>query len=305
MARRADSVRIDAERLEAFTRELLAAPPPPEQDPAHHRRRTDEETLAYVLTLDAINFGSGWFPHLRKRPGCSGYFTVALALADHFDAAGPWSPTRLRELGREDLARTLGQDPATEEVAELLDLYARALRELGDFLVQRHRGSFAGPVEAAAGSAARLVEELVAMPLYRDVAHYRRLEVPFLKRAQITVADLRLAFAGSGPGRFEDVDELTLFADNLVPHVLRLERVLVYHPDLVAHIDAGRLLAAGSPEEVEIRACALHAVECMAEVARRVERPVPPWRLDEWLWTLGQRPQRKAVPRHRTRCPFY
>ena len=28
-----------------------------------------------------INFGSGWFPTLRKRPGCSGYSTVAWALA--------------------------------------------------------------------------------------------------------------------------------------------------------------------------------------------------------------------------------
>ena len=44
----------------------------------------------YMLTLDAINFGSGWFPTLRKRPGCSGYFTVAWALADHFRCDGPW-----------------------------------------------------------------------------------------------------------------------------------------------------------------------------------------------------------------------
>ncbi len=42
----------------------------------------------YMLTLDAINFGSGWFPTLRKRPGCSGYFTVAWALADRFRARG-------------------------------------------------------------------------------------------------------------------------------------------------------------------------------------------------------------------------
>ena len=29
----------------------------------------------HVLQLDAINFGSGWFPTLRKRPGLSGYRT--------------------------------------------------------------------------------------------------------------------------------------------------------------------------------------------------------------------------------------
>ena len=42
----------------------------------------------FTLTLDAINFGSGWFPTLRKRPGCSGYFTVAWALTDRFRADG-------------------------------------------------------------------------------------------------------------------------------------------------------------------------------------------------------------------------
>jgi hypothetical protein len=230
---------------------------------------------------------------------------VALGLADRFDAEGPWSAAALREIGAGELARTLGQDPSVPEVAELMDLYTRALRELGIFLEDRHGGSFAGPVEAAGRSAARLVETLAAMPLYRDVARYGSREVPFMKRAQITVADLRLAFGGSGPGRFEDIDDLTLFADNLVPHVLRLEGVLVYDDELLASIEAGRLLSAGSPEEVEIRACALHAVECMAGVTRDVARAVPPWRLDEWLWTLGQQPQRKAVPRHRTRCVYY
>ena len=45
-----------------------------------------------MLALDSINFGSGWFPTLRKRPGCSGYFTVAWALADRFRAAGRGRP---------------------------------------------------------------------------------------------------------------------------------------------------------------------------------------------------------------------
>jgi hypothetical protein len=258
-----------------------------------------------VLTLDAINFGSGWFPHLHKRPGCSGYFTVALGLADRFDTEGAWSPGALHEIVVEDLARTLGQDLSVPEVAELMDLYTRALRDLGAFLVDHHGGSFAGPVEAAGRSAARLVEMLAAMPLYRDVARYGHREVPFLKRAQITVADLRLAFAGAGLGRFDDIDDLTIFADNLVPHVLRLEGVLVYDGELLADIEAGRLLSWGSPEEVEIRACALHAVERMAGVARDAGRAVPPWRLDEWLWTLGQQPERKAAPRHRARCAYY
>ena len=52
-----------------------------------------------------------------------------------------------------------------------------------------------------------------------------------------------------------------MFADNLVPHVLRLDGVLWFDPELVARIERGELIEHGSPEEVEIRACAVHAVE--------------------------------------------
>jgi hypothetical protein len=45
--------------------------------------------------------------------------------------------------------------------------------------------------------------------------------------------------------------------------VLRLDGILRFDPTLVARIDAGELIGHGSPEEVEIRACALHAVELL------------------------------------------
>jgi hypothetical protein len=71
---------------------VIAPGPPPQLDrERHYLEGSREDVAAYLLTLDAINFGSGWFPTLRKRPGCSGYYTVAWALADRFRADGPWS----------------------------------------------------------------------------------------------------------------------------------------------------------------------------------------------------------------------
>jgi hypothetical protein len=55
---------------------------------AHYLEGEPGDVAAYLLTLDAVNFGSGWFPTLRRRPGRSGYFTVAWALADRFRAHG-------------------------------------------------------------------------------------------------------------------------------------------------------------------------------------------------------------------------
>lgn len=305
VARRARMVRIDEGGLESLARQLsrereLA----PGADPAHHRLGDRSATLAFVVTMNAVNFGSGWFPRLRKRPGLSGYLSLASRLREHFSSRGPWSAEELSQLAPADCASVFGQHPEPA-VDELMGLFARALRDLGCFLLDRHGGRFEGPVEEARGSAEKLVRELARMELYRDVARYDELEVPFYKRAQITCLDLAIALEGRGLGRFEDLDRLTLFADNLVPHVLRMLGVLIYDPELARRIEAGDLIESRSLEEVEIRAVAVHAVERLGQACARLGFEVRPYQLDATLWARGQRPELKAQPRHRTRCTFY
>jgi hypothetical protein len=270
-------VEIDLERVGTVGRA-----PPPELDPVrHYLEGSRADVAAYMLTLDAINFGSGWFPTIRKRPGCSGYFTVAWSLADRWRAEGPWSAAELRRLNAPAVAAVLGQDPAHE----LMELYARALRDVGRFLGER---TALEAISESDGSAERLAETLAAgMPFFDDRG--------FWKRAQIAPNDLALA----GVAEFHDLDRLTIFADNLVPHVLRVDGVLRYDERLAAHIDAGQLLEPGEQER-EIRACAVHACELIA-----ARTGTPPRVLDMWLWNRGQAPRYKAIPRHRTRTVFY
>jgi hypothetical protein len=260
----------------------IAPGPPAALDPGcHYLEGSREEVTAFVLTLDAINFGSGWFPTLRKRPGSSGYYTIAWGLAERFREQGPWPAAALRSLDAEEVAHVLGQDPRHE----LMALHADALRELGRFLGRREPIEV---VESARGSAERLAELLAReMPFFDDRG--------FWKRAQITANDLTLA----GVAEFGDVDRLTIFADNLVPHVLRVDGVLRYEPGLAALIDSEELLPPGEQER-EIRACAVHACELIA-----AELGVPPRVLDGWLWNRGQEERYKERPRHRTRTVFY
>src|SRR5438270_7215354 len=113
IAARARSVRVDPEALQA-----LDPGPEPEMDPVRHYLEGSEADVAsYLLVLDTVNFGSGWFPTLRKRPGCSGYFTVAWGLADRWRAHGPWSNAELRTLRAEEVAGVLGQGPDHELMA--------------------------------------------------------------------------------------------------------------------------------------------------------------------------------------------
>jgi hypothetical protein len=304
VAARARHVSIDAAALERFAD---AIPHAELGRAATHFPRLggDAEALAaFVLCLDALNFGSGWFPQLRKREGMSGYRTIEAALRERFERAGPFEARALRVFDARAAAELFGQAPAAPPLDELMELYARALRELGESVALRAGGSFAGFVEDAGGSAAALVRSLVALPLWRDVARHDGQLVPFLKRAQLAVSDLAHALPDD-LGRFRDLDELTLFADNLVPHVLRLDGVLRFEPALVARIEAEELIAWGSAEEVEIRACALDAVEQIAARIRARGRAVRARDLDEWLWLRGAGPRYKSRPRHRTRCSYY
>jgi hypothetical protein len=299
IATRARWVRIDEDVLARgeVLADLAAPGPAPTLDPVRHYLEGRPADVAdYLLALDAINFGSGWFPTLRKRSNdgrpVSGYFTVAWSLADHVRAChadgsewgldGPW----LRAMDTRTIAGILGQPPDHE----LMSLYAQALRELGRFLGERRALDL---VAECGGSAERLAEALVGRSAGAGMAMFD--DRGFYKRAQIVASDLALA----GVASFGDLDRLTIFADNLVPHVLRCEGVLVYEPSLAARIDAGELLPPGGPER-EIRACAVHACELLSQ-----RTGTPPRVLDVHLWNRGQRPEYKARPRHRCCCVFY
>jgi hypothetical protein len=286
---------IQHDAIQTYAASLpLEAARVPELDPATHFFGEPDETLTYVVQLDAINFGSGYFPQLKKRAGLSGYFTVASSLKECFRTHGALSADQLQRLTGQDCSRIFGQDFGAEAaVDELMGLFAHALNDLGSYVDSRFGGSFRALVEAAQGSAERLVSILAEMCFYQDVGFY--------KRAQLTVADLSVAHVAT----FSDLDRLTIFADNLVPHVLRVDGILRYEPALVERINREELIPAGSIEELEIRAAAVHAVELIRAALRRRGELVTSMQLDYVLWNRGQQPAYKAQPRHRTRTVFY
>ena len=273
VAASARHVSIDVDRLDA-----IEPGPAPALDPAsHYLDGSAEEVALFTLELDAINFGSGWFPTIRKRPGCSGSITIARALTEH----GPWPASDLPGLDAAEVAAVLGQDP--EHV--LMALYATSLNELGEFLGDRR----ALDVVAEAGGSAQALAARVAdaMPMFADPGFY--------KRAQILTADLALA----GVAEFGDLDELTIFADNLVPHVLRVDGVLAYDDELAARIDSGELLPPGRPSGRSGPAPCTPA-SCW----RRA------WAFRRGRWTTGSGTAASScatrrVPRHRTRTTAY
>jgi hypothetical protein len=293
VAERSAMVRIVPEQITAYT-QTLTGEPPPAAAPTPPTPAQRETEAAFWLTLDAINFGSGWFPTLRKRQQPTGYRTIAAGVRRRFEQAGRWSAAELCELTATELAGWLDQDPEHELIA----LMVGSLHDLGTNVRRLYGSSFAAVVDGAGGSAVALVETLAGWRCYADVSLYDGRRVPFLKRAQIAVADLNRA----GVADFSDLHRLTMFADNLVPHVLRLDGVLWFDPELVARIERGELIEHGSPEEVEIRACAVHAVELIVAAAPSGATAA---QIDQLLWNRGQATDYKAAPRHRSRSTTY
>lgn len=188
------------------------------------------------------------------------------------------------------------------------DERVRLLHEVGTELERSFHGKAVNLVTAANGSAVALVDLVTKhFPGFRDHSVYKGHQVFLYKRAQIFVADLWGAFKGKGIGEFRDISSITMFADYVVPAVLRHWGILTCSQALVKMVDSLQELPSGSEEEVELRACTITAVERLREyLAARTGTEVLSVQVDWWLWSSGlPSAVEKVPPYHRTQTIYY
>jgi hypothetical protein len=310
VARESRWVRIDETAVSRFAGEVVrggVAPPP--WDAERHFSGPPDETAAWILVLDTVNFcfwpppgEETWSVRIGGR-SVSGYNALALSLKRAVESGVPLTEAGfLADLSSSDLAHVLGG----RGVLQLLDERARALRELGRVLERDYGGKAVRLIEAPRGWAGDLARLLARKcPSFRDTAVYRERAVYFYKRGQILAADLHGALGGRGPGHFHDLDRLTAFADYKLPQVLRDLGVLVYNDDLASRVDRMELLEPGGPEEVEIRANTIVAVERIRDEAAGAGRRFNAAEIDGVLWCMGQGERHRSRPYHRVRTIFY
>lgn len=305
VAAHARRVHIDEARLNAYADSLPNHPPVNLLDPAQHFvSGVAEDDAAYILTLDSINFGSGYKPQLAAE-GCnlkngSIYYALSSGLKQKFEQGGPYTAADLAALDKKAVNDLFGLSENGTASQVFAQACVTALNETGRFVMGRG-GRFMDVVNAANGDAAAFVGDLISMRHFDDSHDYQGRRVGIYKRAQIAAADLQLAFRKAGRELFSNIDQLTMFADNAVPHVLHMDGVLIYDTALSARIAAGQHLPPGSEEEVEIRAVAAHAVEL---IARR--KDMSAMDVDHILWHRSAEDARyKSAPTHRTLSWFY
>jgi hypothetical protein len=303
-------VQIDREALKKFSHELAARGiPTPAWDADHHFKGSDEETVAYLLVVDAVNFcfwppaGEQKWEISYKGRRYSGYYGLAVSIKKALGSHIPLTePSFLASLTLEELKKMF----AGTGVLQLEKQRLRNLREMGRVLLDRHGGRASELVAAAEGSALKLVRKLAAdFSSFRDQATYGGQKIFFYKRAQLFASDLHGALGGKGLGSFSDMEELTAFADYKLPQVLRHVGALTYSRGLAEKVDLMTPLEPESEEEIEIRANTVWAVELICQEMKRLGKEARASEIDWLLWNLGQDDEFRAKPYHRTVTMFY
>lgn len=279
---------------------------PPAWNYEFHYHDGTERTVNYLFLLDALNFCFWGTPrwkinyHDKK---LDGYWALAASLKR---AAEKYPEILEADFMAHITPQQLADIFAGTGTIPLFTERWRNVRELGTVLKNCWNSQAARVVEWAERDAprlARIVAENVAS--FNDITVYDNHEVRLFKRAQIVVSDIGGAFAGKDWGNFENIETLTAFADYKLPQILRAWGIMKYAPTLARKVDAQIELATGSPEEIEIRAATLWAVEFLRAALAARGRNLWSLQVDWILWEASQGKFEGMKPYHRVRTIYY
>ena len=279
---------------------------PPAWDYARHYFDGTPRSVNYLFLLDALNFcfwGKPRWEITYKGEQLDGYWALAACLKRALERRPETAEADfLAHIAPQELADVFSGRGTIPSFAERW----RNVRELGTALKNLWEGEAARLVECAEHDAPRLAQMVAEnFSSFNDIAVYDNHEVRFFKRAQIVVTDLWGAFGGKDWGQFDNIDTLTAFADYKLPQLLRAWGILRYAPSLAHKVDAQVELAAGSADEIEIRAATLWAVEFLREELAARGRTLWSVQVDWILWDASQGKFKGMKPYHHVRTVYY
>ena len=288
----------------------------------HYKGKTGEQTLSYLILLDALNFcfwlalsplavslsnpskGSSqnkrWEIKYRGKK-YNGYFALSLTLREFFIK----NPDKvdfnyLKNISFEEFKKILrgGKN------LQFLKKRWQITRKISAYISKRY-GSAKNFILSANHKLSVLVPR-IANELYsfKDEAVWQssplthsinsgqagsgQKKVFFWKRAQILAIDILGTFNNKGIGYFKDPDYATAFADYKVPQILHTLGIIEYSPRLTRIIANKRLIRAFSREEIEIRSATIWAVEYLQKELKKQGKKLYPFQIDWLLWNKSQ-----------------
>lgn len=264
----------------------------------------------WVFTVDLLNF-SFWsdlprFTVTYKSEVYTGYWSLVACINRALDNNIPiTTPTfwYSKEFTFDLLKQVFRSDNHID--APLLSERYQVLVEAGQVFKSQNLTSFEEVLAHNNNSALQTIDWVTSnIPSFDDKAVYKGRTVYIYKRAQILVGDLWACFRCQGFGKFDDIDEITMFADYRVPQILYTLGCIEYSPALKQKIQSKVPLESGSSEEVEIRGCSIHAVELIVAEIKNINAILA----DFYLWDTAKMDEKKnteIIECHRVRSVYY
>ena len=297
-------VALDRAAVSKLAARLVASPPPlPDWLHPSFPGVAGRQLDCVVLLGNVINFsywvddGPMWQVQVAGHPEVDAFGAFGAlhnALIEGVDLChGPTLETFAPTLS----ARGEGVLPLTAERVAMLRYVAAVLSRELDGRLEHLMHALPRDVT---GMAERLVELLPRA--FSDEREFEGVRLPFLKRAQLAAGMLHAARVARGADGLTGLDQLTLYADYMLPRTLRFLGVLVYDAPLSRQVDTGVELPVGCGPEVEIRIATVAAGQAILEAVRAQGGQLDALRLDHALWRAGLR---LTTPHHRARTTDY
>ena len=190
---------------------------------------------------------------------------------------------------------------------------ARILNDIGRVLIDRYDGRFHNFVRscepAAYADGNGLLERLTSeFPRFADTSTYNDKPVMFYKLGQLCLWALHVALSGTGALAIRDLDNMSAFADYILPVALNSMEILGYTDELEHRIATQDLIPRDSDEEIEIRAHTLYATALLTDAInaiRPADMQVVIPQVDYRLWSAYHAAFPTLRPHHLTRTIMY
>ncbi|CAG8701109.1 3505_t:CDS:10 [Funneliformis caledonium] len=289
-----------------------------------HPKIANEDAINWIFLADLLNF-SFWsdlekdkgsncqerFTILYKDKRYTGYWSLCAAINRAIDEGIPITTPSVyasAENLNDDKIKYAFRSHTGEEIP-LLQERINCMREAGKILVEKFDGSFINCIKQSNNSAMKLLKIITDnFECFRDECEFLGRKVQLYKRAQILIADTWACFEGQVYGSFNDIDEITMFADYRVPQALHHLGALSYSQHLLNMINSFTLLPNGSQLEIEIRELLKRIIQrkIQQENNRELIPIVNTIILDFYIWDFANEHKHTIkIGIHRTRSIFY
>lgn len=301
-------VTINTRRIEEFAKTFQDDRVPHwlTESPITYAHLSDADKLNTLFIFNATSFcywgEPKWTIEYKGEKHDGSWAMIACILRAHDEGAPIFDTEYQANISREEYENILRGN--TE--IPLFEQRHSFVRENAATLQEKYGGNISNLLHEAGGDGPRALDLIVSnFPSFKDVRTYEGRDVYFYKRAQLLVEDIHQTFAGRGFGNLSNMGQFTACADYKLPQVLRKLGIISYSEGLSAKIDSLVQLPENSPEEVEIRANTIWAIEMMREELTKHGKEFSSSNINDHLWVMGQTKSPRDRPYHRTLTTSY